>query len=129
VAVATAALAPAWRARANGPASAEFTKAQADQGADLYSANCASCHGPGLNDGMFAPSLKGRSFRGEWGDKSVGQLYAYASANMPPGQAGVLAPEDYVDVIAFLMQANGAQPGAKPLPADPQALSALAWPG
>ena len=127
--LALAALSCGWSARADDAGPAGFTQAQADQGGDVYRANCATCHGPNLNDGEFAPSLKGVRFKAKWSGQSVGALYAYVSANMPPGQVGVLGPDDYAELVAYLLQANGAKAGDKPLPADPQALSGVKWPG
>jgi mono/diheme cytochrome c family protein len=126
--VAGLALAPGLKAHANGPAPATFTPAQAAHGQQLYLDNCASCHGPDLNDGGYAPSLKGQVFRGKWTDKSVGELYGFVAANMPPGQAGDMPPEDYAAVVAFLMQSNGADAGSGPLASDTNVLSAEAWP-
>jgi mono/diheme cytochrome c family protein len=111
-------MAAAMGARAQDGAPPGFTQGQADHGAEVYGERCASCHGPNLNDGQFAPSLKGARFRADWGGKSAGQLFSYMSANMPPGQAGVLAADDYADLLAFLLRAGGAQAGTKPLPAD-----------
>lgn len=123
------ALTAGWNARADdAKAAAAFTSAQADQGQDLYRANCASCHGGALNDGEFAPSLKGVRFKAKWSVQPIGALFAYMSANMPPGQAGVLGPDDYAALTAFLLQANGAAPSDKPLPADAQALAGSNWP-
>lgn len=119
---------PGPGARADDARPASFTQAQADQGGDLYRASCASCHGPALNDGEFAPTLKGARFKGKWSGQSVGALFAYVSTNMPPGQAGALAPEDYANILAFLLQANGVPAGIKSLPADSQSLSDLSWP-
>jgi mono/diheme cytochrome c family protein len=99
-----------------------FTQAQADHGGEVYAERCASCHGPNLNDGQFGPSLKGARFRTAWGAKSAGQLFSFMSANMPPGQAGVLTSDDYADLMAFLLEASGAPAGARPLPADAAAL-------
>jgi mono/diheme cytochrome c family protein len=120
---------PGGGARADDARSASFTQAQADQGGDLYRASCASCHGPALNDGEFAPPLKGVRFKAKWSGQPVGSLFGYISANMPPGQAGSMAPDDYANILAYLLQANGAQAGPQPLPAEAQALSALSWPG
>lgn len=129
VALAMAASAPGWGARADDARPASFTQAQADQGLDLYRSNCASCHGQNLNDGEFAPSLKGAGFRAKWSGQGVGALFAYVTANMPPGQAGVLAADDYAALTAYLLQANGAAASDKPLPADAKALAAMKWPG
>ena len=45
-------------ADAQAPASPlSFTTAQAERGADAYAEHCASCHGPNLDDGAFAPAI------------------------------------------------------------------------
>ena len=128
IALAAAASALGWAARADDGKPASFTQAQVDQGQDLYRANCASCHGQNLNDGEFAPALKSMGFRTKWSGQSVGALFAYATANMPPGQAGVLGPDDYAALTAFMLHANGAAASDKALPADAQTLSGLNWP-
>jgi mono/diheme cytochrome c family protein len=110
-------------AHAQDGAPPSFTQAQAQQGGEVYTDHCASCHGANLNDGQFGPALKGARFKSQWGGKSVGALFTYLSANMPPGQAGVLAADDYANLIAFLLQSNGEAAGDKPLASDPGALS------
>src|SRR5262245_46936799 len=40
-------------------ATPSFTDAQATQGKAAFDRNCVSCHGPNLDDGEFAPPLKG----------------------------------------------------------------------
>jgi mono/diheme cytochrome c family protein len=124
-AVALAVLAFGARAQTAAPS---FTRAQADHGGQIYAERCAACHGPNLDDGSTAPSLKGARFRRDWGGKSAGDLFRYLTANMPPGQAGVLAGDDYADVMAFLLQAEGGAPGDQALPADAQMLSAMVLP-
>jgi len=114
----TVALTGAGAALAQTPA-ANFTAAQADQGADLYADHCALCHGQHLDDGEFGPSLKSARFNKRWGALPPAALYAYLSRAMPPGQVGVLAPEDYDEIMAYIYQANGAAPGDKPLVAEP----------
>ena len=101
------------------PPAASFTAAQAEEGSDLYADRCATCHGQHLDDGEFGPSLKSARFNKRWGALPPAALYAYVSRAMPPGQAGVLAPQDYDEILAYIYQANGAAPGDKPLVAEP----------
>lgn len=124
-----AALGGGWRARAEPAAGLSFTQAQADQGQQVYADHCGVCHGAHMDDGEFAPSLKGARFRTHWGGKSVGALFAYVAANMPPGQSGVLSADDYADVLAYVLQSNGAPAGTTPLPSDAAALATLTVPG
>lgn len=102
-----------------------FTADQATQGAGLYKANCAQCHGENLNDGQFAPALKGATFAENWGGHKLEELYTRISTTMPPDQAGVMKPEEYAAVVAMILQANGAAPGAAPLPSDNGQLAAM----
>ena len=125
---AACALGGGLRARAEPPAALSFTPAQADQGQQVYADHCGVCHGGHLDDGEFAPSLKGVRFKTHWAGKSVGALFSYVSAAMPPGQSGVLSAGDYAAVLAYVVQANGAAAGAAPLPADAKALSAMTVP-
>jgi mono/diheme cytochrome c family protein len=124
---AAAALAGAFAAAAEEGAPA-FTHAQAEHGGEVYAERCASCHGSDLNNGEFGPSLKGARFARKWGGRSLAELYDYMSKQMPPGQAGVLAGDDYADLMAFLLEAGGAPAGPKALPADPKALATMAVP-
>jgi alcohol dehydrogenase (cytochrome c) len=102
-----------------------FTADQATQGTGLYKANCASCHGDNLNDGQFAPALKGATFSENWGGHKVDELYTRITTTMPPDQAGVMKPEEYAAVVAMLLQANGAAPNGAALPADSAQLAAM----
>lgn len=87
-------LAPAWAQEAPGP------------GHDLYLDHCASCHGQHLDDGQFAPSLKGSAFRGRWGQADGRALQAYVATNMPPGAGGSLATEDYAAIVGYVRASN-----------------------
>jgi len=40
-----------------------YTAGQAVQGKQVYEQSCGSCHGPGLDDGEFAPPLRGVDLR------------------------------------------------------------------
>jgi mono/diheme cytochrome c family protein len=104
-----------------GPASAQaispapFTQAQSDAGRQTYAASCASCHGDSL-ESKGAPALSGKEFSGgAFGKRPVAQLYNFIHNSMPFCEGGSLATDAYVNVLAFLLQANGAKPGDTPL--------------
>ena len=90
---------------------ASFTAAQAAEGQPGYTQNCAGCHGLNLDDGEFAPPVKGTAFTQQWGGKSVGELFSYISTKMPPSNAGALGDPAYLQITAFILQSNGLQPG------------------
>jgi alcohol dehydrogenase (cytochrome c) len=104
-------------ALAQGAAPGVYTEAQANTGATVYAQSCAGCHQPDLSGQNEAMPLVGRSFLGVWRERTVAQLYTYTHGTMPRGAPASLTPDAYVQVVAFLLQANGA-------PAGPQALTA-----
>lgn len=99
------------------PLAAAFLPSQATAGRAVYDANCASCHMPGLNGRGEAPQLAGSQFMNTWGNRSVHDLIAFTEAAMPPLNAGSVSEADYLNVIAFILQANGAHAGSQPLSA------------
>ena len=85
-----------------------YTAAQAAAGAKAFSANCAACHGANLQ-GISAPALKGKA--SGISQQSVGELYEYISQQMPLTNPGGLSSDQYVAIVAYLLKANGRQPG------------------
>jgi alcohol dehydrogenase (cytochrome c) len=97
------------------PAGASYTTAQATAGSLAYREQCAGCHLDDLGGQNEAPPLAGVNFMSAWGDRSPRQLFAFIQATMPPGQAGRLDAQTYVNLVAFILQANGAPSGNQPL--------------
>lgn len=94
---------------------APFTQAQSDAGRQAYTMSCASCHGDNLQGGG-APQLAGKEFAdGTFGQRPVAQLYTFIHDRMPFCEGGSLANDAYLNIVAFLLQANGAKPGSAPL--------------
>ena len=100
---------------AQGPADGVFTAAQAESGRAIYERECAVCHQTNLQGSFEAPQLAGESFLRFWGDLSPGDLLARISGSMPPGEEGSLAGEEYLNVVAYLLEANGAPAGGAAL--------------
>ncbi len=93
-----------------------FTAAQAAAGRTAYDANCASCHLQDLAGRNEAPQLAGANFVNTWGARTVRDLFTYIRTSMPPAGAK-LPDEQYLAITAFMLQANGAVPGAQPVTA------------
>jgi cytochrome c len=126
---------------ATAPARA-FTAEQADKGREVFRLQCARCHGPdgqGITNiyrSMTAPPLIGptvlplnprpyqkmRHFQ----FRTVRDVYEFASAVMPADQPASLSAEDYWNVIAFLLCANGAAVNGQLLNEDAAADMSLA---
>ncbi|MGD0436526.1 MAG: PQQ-binding-like beta-propeller repeat protein, partial [Bryobacteraceae bacterium] len=92
-----------------------FTAAQAAAGRAAYAENCSSCHLPDMAGRNEAPQLAGSNFMNTWRNRGTRDILALISGSMPPGNVGGLSPEDYADLVAFILAANGAQPGDQPL--------------
>jgi alcohol dehydrogenase (cytochrome c) len=113
------------------PQALSYTAAQAEQGQASYAEHCASCHGENLDDGAYAPPLKGADFRQKWGSSTADALFTYSATKMPPSRPGSLGDDAYARVLAYMLRENGSRPGSQELPATPEALKALAppeWP-
>jgi mono/diheme cytochrome c family protein len=95
-----------------------FTAAQAARGATIFNAKCALCHGEELTGGAGSPPLKGPEFLFTWKGRSVAELAAFMKEKMPPGGNDTLSDQQYADVIALVLSANGVEPGMAELPAD-----------
>lgn len=97
-----------------------FTAVQSERGQASYTENCENCHGTALNDGEYAPTLKGSIFLRHWEDGSLAALYGKINSTMPLDRPGELSEQSYVDLTAFLLSKNGYTAGDKELPADNQ---------
>lgn len=92
-----------------------FTQAQADAGREGYMTNCASCHNDDLS-GKGAPAVAGKGFvASNFGKGTVGELYKFVQTTMPFCEGGSLATEAYLNIVAFILEANGAKPGSQAL--------------
>lgn len=91
-----------------------FTAAQAQAGAKLFSDNCSACHGDDLSGGA-GPPLAGDTFMKKWEGNTAQDLYDVASQQMPLTSPGSLKPDEYIDLIAFILQKNGYQAGTTAL--------------
>ena len=95
-------------ANAQGPG--PFSQDQVDSGRKNFAENCAECHAKDLSGGS-APALAGPVFAGRWKEKTTADLYKFIQTTMPLCQGGLLGNNTYAEIVAFLLWANGAQPG------------------
>ena len=95
-----------------------FTIDQAADGWSVYGVQCGQCHGPNLEGMIHAPPLSGVDFLNSWLGQTTDDMFAYLRDEMPPGQAGVISDQSYVDLVAYLLESNGAVPGDRTLMAD-----------
>ena len=85
---------------------ASFSADQATRGADLYQQNCAACHLADLTGSFEAPNLADTSFRSNWANRGVEEFVDMLQRTMPPQAPGSLDQSQYLDISAFLLEAN-----------------------
>jgi mono/diheme cytochrome c family protein len=81
---------------------------------------CSSCHRPDLSghgpDGHNdTPPLAGKYFVKQWRDRSVQDLMGYLRTTMPPRSQGSMTEDTAADLVAFILESNGASAGSQPL--------------
>lgn len=103
-----------------------FTEAQAERGRVGYDAHCAECHGEGLGGGEMAPGLTGVAFRFRWRGLKVADIYDSVESTMPPEEPATLGDQVYIDVVSFLLSANGYPTGDRELTAESRLLEGIA---
>jgi alcohol dehydrogenase (cytochrome c) len=104
----TTAQQPSQRVGVPGP----FTADQAAAGRAAYQANCAACHGADLNG---IPPLAGAAFMGSWSTRTTRDLLGLIQTTMPTDRPGALPAATYVNIVAFILEANGIAAGNQPL--------------
>jgi mono/diheme cytochrome c family protein len=95
--------------------SPRFTAEQAAAGKVAYNSNCAVCHGNTMTNGTFAPPLAGEYFKTTWSGRTVRSFYDKA-ASMPPAAPASLGDDTYANIVAHILQTNGATAGEARLP-------------
>jgi S-disulfanyl-L-cysteine oxidoreductase SoxD len=92
-----------------------FTAEQAARGKTIFATNCAACHAADLS-GANGPVLKGEVFLNHWMEGSLDALFTKVKS-MPQNRAN-LGDIAYVDLLAFLLDANAFPAAAKELNAE-----------
>jgi hypothetical protein len=87
-----------------------FTTEQVAKGRTGHRAFCLSCHG--------SENYTGETFESMWIGRTVYDFFESLRTTMPNDEPGKLTTEEYVDVIAYILNLNGYPPGPMPLPYD-----------
>lgn len=73
-----------------------YTEAQAETGEPLYASHCATCHEPDYFRDVF------RAWQGE----TMGSLFNVMAGTMPQSNPGSLMDQEYLDILAYVLQEN-----------------------
>lgn len=95
---------------------AVYAPAQAERGRARYERTCEPCHGVDLHGGVGA-ALTGESFVRNWSGLGLDRL-ADRVRMMPPNAAERLGDAAALELVAYLLSANGFPAGTRELEAD-----------
>src|SRR5215204_388012 len=84
-----------------------FSREQAAAGKQLYRDVCSSCHLENLSGDTSAPPMVGDEFMSTWENKPLRALYSRIISTMPVDNPGTLPEKTVVDIVAYLLEANG----------------------
>lgn len=94
-----------------------YTSAQAGRGLKIYSASCGICH----DTGRFSDD----KFFTDWSGKPLQQLFELIATTMPEDNPGGLKPQEYADVVAYLLSVNRFAAGPDELKAGPEGMGRI----
>jgi len=83
---------------AAGLPAASYLPSQAARGKEIYGQTCGTCH--------QATKFVGQEFVESWNDRRVYDFYSLVRGTMPLDNPGGLKDGEYLDVVAYLLQAN-----------------------
>ena len=87
-----------------------YSEAQAQRGEQQFKTSCSSCQTPRM--------FLGGAFAERWNSQTMGSVFEWVSVNMPENDPGGLKPQQYADVLAFVLSINGYPIGSDDMPAD-----------
>ncbi len=90
-----------------------YTDAQADRGKKAFDFSCTACHD---TDRFRA------EFFDAWKNEPLFGMFEMISGTMPADNPGGLKPQDYADIIAYLLKVNTYPAGATDLGSTKEAM-------
>ena len=95
-----------------------YSAQQATRGKDAYYNYCEECHMPDLEGGALEPPLIADPFLNAWREDYLWSLYDFTATRMPKSKEfhpGSLQQQEYLDILAYILQRNDFPAGAKEL--------------
>jgi mono/diheme cytochrome c family protein len=93
-----------------------YSAEQADRGKTVFQSTCTTCHNFDLkgNSGR-GPALVGDQVMANWETENLSTLFSRLKTTMPRNNPGSLSDDVYVDLLAYVLQANAYPAGSEPL--------------
>jgi hypothetical protein len=110
-----------------------YTAEQAARGQEAYERYCFRCHkrdltgslGDDANDNNKFPALIGGSFIYHWENGPISRLFSKMQIEMPPVYSDVISDEMKLDILAYILKANGFPTGQAELRNDRALLDSI----
>ena len=99
-----------------------YSAEQASRGEAVYTQACIACHGQDLGGNSNSPGLTGMGFMFLWEGRNLGEFFEKIRSEMPTDRPGQLPVQDYLDVVAYILQKNGFPDAERELPSAIEAL-------
>ena len=99
-----------------------YSAEQASRGEAVYTQACIACHGQDLGGNSNSPGLTGVGFMFLWEGRNLGEFFEKIRSEMPTDRPGQLPVQDYLDVVAYILQKNGFPDAERELPSAIEAL-------
>jgi mono/diheme cytochrome c family protein len=87
-----------------------YTTAQADRGEETYMGICVACHPAG--------TYSTDAFKATWDGRPLSDLFSLISTTMPKSDPASLSPEEYSQLVAYILKINNVPSGKTDLPTD-----------
>lgn len=94
---------------------AVYTAAQAERGKQVFSEKCSACHEPAR--------FTGAAFFDAFDGKALKEMWDIASGTMPEDNPASLKPQEYGDIIAYVLNLNEFKTGDSELPGNAGAMA------
>jgi ankyrin repeat protein len=95
-----------------------FTEQQVQRGQQVYQRACAACHLDSLQGDAVSPPLVGNGFLARFSGLSAHEMVQNLRASMPQNAPDSLGDRAYVDLVSYLLRANGSKTGSLELALD-----------
>ncbi len=92
-----------------------YTAAQAARGETVFAEKCSACHDPAR--------FTGAAFFDSFDGKALKEFWDIASGTMPEDNPGSLKPQEYGDIIAYVLKLNAFPAGEVELRGDAGAMA------
>jgi cytochrome c len=91
-----------------------YSSAQAERGQAVFREVCVNCH--------TTTEFKGDDFHLAWSGRTLRDLFRLISTSMPNDNPGALSKQQYIDVVAYLLELNEYPAGEGELEGNESAL-------